>query len=257
MACRGCRSSRSTYWLYSLVMSPGTASLSPLLGLSLLVACGTRHADHVQPIAEAQRARVLRAVKGLREDFNHSLCGSISDVADEQLRKNWIEQWDHIRETWGEWRRFAANYWYRSGPDSIAVEGIAGFTKGECTVQVIWILGSPSPRMAAFFLRSKEDEVDFPPLPSRFMDPPPWLTRPSRRPRPDGFSGRSTEREWARRSTTTRSMVCRGRRSWRSTWCGIRRVPGDGRPAGRLHDPSLPNSCRKGARHPSAQAPYR
>jgi hypothetical protein len=91
----------------------------------------------------------------------------------------WIEQCDHIRETWGDWQSFGANYWYRAGPTAIAVEGIAGFTKGNCTVQVVWALESPSPRMLAFFLRSKEDQVDFPPLPRRLMDPPPKPTKSS------------------------------------------------------------------------------
>ena len=155
-------------------MSPGAAVLGPLVGLGMLVACGTRNADRVQPITAEQRVRVLNAVQGLQQAFNHSPCGSILDAAaGEQLRKDWIEQCDHIRDTWGDWRSFGANYWYRSGPTAIAAEGIAGFTKGNCTVQVVWGLESPSPRMLAFFLRSKEDQVDFPAPLQRLMDPPP------------------------------------------------------------------------------------
>jgi len=162
-------------------MSPGAPVLAPLVGLGILVACGTRNADRVQPIAEAQRAQVLSAVQRLEQALNHSPCESILDSAAEQRPKDWIAQCDHIRETWGDWQSFAANYWYRSGPTAIAVEGIAGFSKGTCTVQVVWGLESQAPRMLAFFLTSKEDQVDFPPWPARLRDPPPfrrWLWWP-------------------------------------------------------------------------------
>jgi hypothetical protein len=100
-------------------------------------------------------------------------------VSDERLRKAWIEQCDHIRETWGDWHSFDANYWYRSGSTAIAVEGMAGFAKGKCNVQVVWGLEFSSPRMLAFFLLSKEDQVVFPPLPPRLMDPRPKPTNGS------------------------------------------------------------------------------
>jgi hypothetical protein len=177
MACRGCRSSRNTCWVYSRVMSLRAVVPCPLVGLGMLVACGTPNADRHQPSTEAQRVRVLNAVQRLRQDLNHSPCESIL-AGREQLRGAWIEQCDHIRETWGDWQSFGANYWYRSGP-AIAVEGIAGFAKGNCTVQVIWALESPSPRMVAFFLASNEDQVAFPPLPPRFMDPPPTPSKSS------------------------------------------------------------------------------
>ena len=160
-------------------MNPGAAVLGPLVGLGMLVACGTRNADRVQPIAEAQRARVLSAFQGLQQALNHGPCGSTPDAVGEQQRKDWIEQCDHIRDTWGDWRSFGANYWYRSGPTAIAVEGIAGFAKGNCTVQVVWSLESSSPRMLAFFLRSKDDEVDFPSIGRPHMDPPPKPTNRS------------------------------------------------------------------------------
>lgn len=169
----------SSFRVDSRVMSPGAAVLGPLVGLGILVACGARNAGRVQPIAEAQRVRVLSAVQGLRQAINHGPCGSIPDAVGESLRREWIEQCDHIRETWGDWQSFGANYWYRAGPTAIAVEGIAGFTKGNCTVQVVWALESPSPCMLAFFLRSKEDQVDFPPLPRLLMDPPPKPTKSS------------------------------------------------------------------------------
>ena len=171
-------------------MRLGVTVLVPLVGLGILVGCGTRNADRVRPIAEKQRGRGLVAVQALEQALNHSLCGSILDTAGEQLRKHWIEQCDHIRETWGDWHSFSANYWYRSGPNAIAVEGLAGFSKGDCTVQVIWDLESRSPRVLAFFLTSKEDQVEFPALPHRLMDAPPirrrqswpWLARSSHRP---------------------------------------------------------------------------
>jgi len=159
-------------------MSSGAAVLGPLVGLGFLVACGTRTADRVQPIGEAQRARVLSAVQGLQQALNHGPCGSILDAGLEQLRKDWIEKCDRIRETWGDWLSFRANFWYRPGATAIAVEGIAGFSKGDCTIQIVWGLESPSPRMLAFFLTSKEDQVDFPPLPSRIMDPPRVVQEP-------------------------------------------------------------------------------
>jgi hypothetical protein len=153
-------------------MSPGASVLGPLVGLGILVACGTGKADRVQPITKEQRVLVLNAVQELRQALNHSPCGSILDVSVEQLRKDWIEQCHHIRETWGDWQGFGVNYWYRAGGTAIAVAGIAQFAKGNCLVQVVWALESPLPRMLAFFLRSKEGYVRFPSPPPRFMDPP-------------------------------------------------------------------------------------
>lgn len=142
--------------------------------LGILMACGKRNADRAQPITEEQRVRVLNAVQGLQQALNHGACASIPDVPVERLRRDWMEQCQHIREAWGDWQRFGANYWYRSGSTAVAVEGIAEFTKGKCVVQVIWALESPAPRMVAFYLRSSGDQVEFPPLPQRpYMDPPP------------------------------------------------------------------------------------
>ncbi len=158
-------------------MSPGAAVAGTLVALSILVACGKGNANRVQPITEEQRELVLNAVQGLREALNHSPCERIPDLAGEHRRKDWFELCGHLRETWGSWQSFGADYWYRSGSSAIAVEGIAQFTKGNCVVQVVWDLQSASPRMVAFFLRSKEDQVDLPSLLPRHIDPPPVQNR--------------------------------------------------------------------------------
>ena len=166
--------------MYGDAMRGGPAIVGPILGLSLLVACGKGNANLHQPVTEGQRASVLHAVQGLREVLNQSPCGSNPDMIAEPLRKAWIERCRHIRETWGDWRSFGANDWYRAGNSYIAVEGIAAFTKGNCIVQVVWDLHSKPPRMVAFFLSSKEDQVCLPcmpPIPPQYMDPPPRRNR--------------------------------------------------------------------------------
>ncbi len=151
--------------------------LGPILALSVLLACGKGTADRAAPIGGEQRARILTAVEKLRSALNHGTCESVLDLAVERLRtsvqsQDWAEKCRYVRETWGDWRSFDANYWYRSGNSSIAVEGIAGFTKGNCVVQVVLGVQSASPRMEAFFLRSNDDRVDFPKLPPPYVDPP-------------------------------------------------------------------------------------
>ena len=132
-------------------MRLGATVLCPLAGMGMLVACGARNADRVQPITEAQRARVLSAVHGLQQALNQNSCGSVLEGADEQLRKDWIEQCDYIRQTWGNWQTFGAKYWYRAGPAAVAVAGISGFAKGNCTVQLVWSL-EPAPAYDGLFL---------------------------------------------------------------------------------------------------------
>jgi hypothetical protein len=151
--------------------------LSPVLALGILLACGNGNADRVAPITGEQRARILTAVEELRAALNRGPCESVLDLAVERARtgeqsRDWAAKCRHVRETWGDWRSFDANYWYRSGSSAIAVEGIAGFVKGNCVVQVVWDLQSASPLMVFFFLRSNEDRVDFPKVPSPYVDPP-------------------------------------------------------------------------------------
>jgi len=160
-------------------MRTSAAVIGPALALIVLVACGKGNADRVAPINDGQRILVLNAVEQLRTALDDGTCESVPDLFAEHLRtgklsQGWAERCRHVRETWGDWRSFGANYWYRAGGSAIAVEGIAEFTKGNCVVQVVWDLQSASPRMLAFFLRSKEDQVDFPSLrPRLYFDPPP------------------------------------------------------------------------------------
>ncbi len=151
--------------------------LGLILALSLLLACGKSNADRATSISLAEQARVLTAVEAFRSVLNQGNCEGVLDPAAEQPRtdgrsQDWVKKCRHVAETWGEWRSFSANYWYRSGDSAIAVEGMANFTRGNCTVQVVWDLRAASPRMVAFFLRSKGDQVDFPQPPSKNIDPP-------------------------------------------------------------------------------------
>lgn len=148
-----------------------TATVLAFVGLSILAACVRDNHERVRPITEAERLPALGAVQDLRQNYNHSPCDNL--LGREELRSGWTQSCDHIREDWGQWQRFDAKYWYRAGRDAIAVEGVAGFAKGNCTVQLIWDLVTGSPHMAAFFLQSKDGDEFFPPRPPRFMDPPP------------------------------------------------------------------------------------
>jgi hypothetical protein len=154
----------------------GVAALT--LALSVLTSCGMGNPARVALIGGEQRTLVLNAVEEFRKALNQGTCESALDLAVERLRngkqaQDWVEHCHHIREAWGEWRSFDANYWYRSGNSAIAVEGVAEFTKGSCVVQIVWNVQSTSPRMLWFFLRSRADRIDFPSMPSpQQIDPP-------------------------------------------------------------------------------------
>jgi hypothetical protein len=94
-------------------MRSGASVLGLVAALDIVLACGKGKADRGQPITEQQRVLVLTAVQGLRQSLDHSPCGNFLDVAVEQRREDWMEQCQYIRETWGDWRSFSANYWYR------------------------------------------------------------------------------------------------------------------------------------------------
>jgi hypothetical protein len=144
------------------------------LALSIAVACGTgKDATARQQVSGAERALVANAVEALRKALNAGTCESILDPAVAPARsQDWIERCNHVRDAWGSWQAFHANYWYRSGDTAIAVEGIAEFTKGNCVVQVVWNLRCEPARIMAFFLSSERDRVSFPSLPSPYFDPP-------------------------------------------------------------------------------------
>ena len=167
-ACRGCRSWRSTWRSAARV----GAVLGSAAGFAWFAACGAR--DRQPPVTERQRVRILQAVQALRGDLNRLPCASILDPARESLRGAWMEGCGHIREKWGDWQSFMPSHWYWAGPAAIAVEGPAHFANGRCDVQIVWDLVTGSPRMLALFVRSKDDEVNFPtPARPRLMDPPP------------------------------------------------------------------------------------
>ncbi len=89
-----------------------------------------------------------------------------------------MEKCLHVRTAWGDWQTFAPYFWSRSAPGYVSVEGVAGFTKGGCTVSVLWDLGSTPPRMVHFFLRSEQESIEFPTSPRiQLVDPPPFQGR--------------------------------------------------------------------------------
>jgi hypothetical protein len=145
-----------------------------VLALSMTIACGSgTHVIPDQRVNQEERLLAAHAVEDLRKALNEQTCENILDAAVAQARsQEWREQCTHIRDAWGSWQTFQANYWYRSDDAVIAVEGIAEFAKGKCVVQSIWNLRRSPARMLAFFLRSGQHQVDFPSLPSRYFDPP-------------------------------------------------------------------------------------
>jgi hypothetical protein len=101
-----------------------------------LIACN-------QPRADQRLA--LDAVQKVREEFNKGGCQAISDEFAErtnQLRQEWIEGCERMRETLGSWQSFGAASAYASArsqqPSTIFVEGRALFVNGD-TRETYWL----------------------------------------------------------------------------------------------------------------------
>ncbi len=153
-------------------MDRGVIAIGAILALGLLSGCGRGNSNRIRQIPEEHRVLALNAVRGLQHALASGSCDAVLKAGGARLREDWEERCLHIRAIWGEWRSFKANFWYAPAAGQIAVEGVAGFAKGDCTVQVIWDLQSAPPRMTNFFLRSQQESIDFPTLPSRLVDPP-------------------------------------------------------------------------------------
>jgi len=158
----------------------------PALALLSLVlnGCTAKRVEPLPDVEGPQRKLALAAMQELRQAFNNGSCQAIYDAAGDGFRRtesnpDWLAICAEIRSRWGRWDDFTATYWYQSGSQSVAVEGTAAFTKGPCTLQVIWSLGRDRLQMACLILGVGNDQIAVPPRPGRrFFDPQPHAATP-------------------------------------------------------------------------------
>jgi hypothetical protein len=142
------------------------------VALNPLISCSHTPKLPVEEVDSQQQRSVLNGIQAVRGAFNNDACQSIYDQAGAEFRRgeqkeDWLQTCKQIRSNWGRWDKFTADAWNRPSDQTIAVEGKAVFAKGECVLQVLWILDHEHTQLRWLFLSTgKEPTISAPPLPA-------------------------------------------------------------------------------------------